>query len=191
MKILTVLGSPRIQGNTAKALGNLEILLRKKHQVERINIISHKINGCLGCSKCHEQLEQPGCVQKDDVPKLLNKLLSSDIIIYGTPLYGHSYSSQLKTFLDRQLSLFKLISGGEKSQPEMTSLIEGKQVALLVTCQGPEEDNTELIKELFNKYCITAKVKQIGCYVVPFCTSPTETSKNSKETAAALADRLL
>lgn len=190
MKIVTLLGSPRLNGNTSKALTNVEALLQNEHDVERINLALYAIHGCLGCSKCQVELEQPGCVQKDDVEGLLYKLIEADIIIYGTPLYGHCYSSLLKTFLDRHIALFKMISGGEKSYPEMKSLIEEKKVALLVTCQGPEYDNTELIKELFNKYCITARVRNVGSYVVPFCISPTDTFNSSKDIATSLVKDL-
>ncbi len=51
MKVITVLGSPRRNGNTAKVLENVESLLRKTHEVERIDIISQDVRGCLGCTK--------------------------------------------------------------------------------------------------------------------------------------------
>ncbi len=47
MKVITVLGSPRKTGNTAKVLENIESLLRNTHEVERIDIISHDDRGCL------------------------------------------------------------------------------------------------------------------------------------------------
>jgi len=181
MKVITILGSPRKKGNTAKVLENVESLLRKTHEVERIDIISQDVRGCLGCSKCQENLNEPACVQKDDVPILLEKLLNADVIIYGTPLYGHSYSAQMKSFLDRHVAFFKVISGAEKSLPEMKSLIEGKHTALLVTCQGPVENNADLIKELFIRHNLAAKTELVGSYIVPFCTTPDNTAEISMD----------
>lgn len=181
MKIITVLGSPRRNGNTAKVLENIESLLRGMHKVERIDISSQDIRGCLGCTKCQENLNEPACVQKDDVPILLEKLLNADVIIYGTPLYGHSYSAQMKSFLDRHVAFFKVISGAEKSLPEMKSLIKGKHTALVVTCQGPIENNADLIKELFVRHNLAAKTELVGSYIVPFCTTPDNTAEISMD----------
>jgi multimeric flavodoxin WrbA len=186
VKIITVLGSPRRNGNTAKVLENIESLLRNIHIVERIDIISQDVRGCLGCSKCQENLNEPACVQKDDVPILFEKLLNADVIIYGIPLYGHCYSAQMKSFLDRHVAFFKVISGAEKSLPEIKSLIEGKHTALLVTCQGPVENNTDLIKELFVRHNLAAKTELVGNYIVPFCT----TLDNAAEISMEISQRI-
>ena len=66
MKIVAILGSPRRKGNTAKVLSMFEDKIGKENQVEIININDYKINGCLGCSKCKEKTDEPGCIQKDD-----------------------------------------------------------------------------------------------------------------------------
>lgn len=183
MKIITISGSPRKKGNTSTVLDKIESLIGKDNEIERINIVDHGINGCLGCSRCQEVIDKPSCVQNDDANNLLEKLIESELIIYGTPLYGHCYSSQLKAFLDRQVSLFKFIEGKDKSVSEMEikSLIEGKPVILLVTCQGPEENNCEIIKLLFDKYCETSKTVCLGKYIVPFCSDPSEALSNSQK----------
>jgi len=66
MKIITILGSPRKKGNTAKVLSMFEDKVKKNHEVEHINITQYKVDGCLGCYKCKEKKDEPGCVQKDD-----------------------------------------------------------------------------------------------------------------------------
>lgn len=136
VKITLISGSPREKGNTASVLENIEKSLINNYEIERINITEYDINGCLGCSKCQAVMDNPSCFQKDDTDKLLKTLMDSELIIYGTPLYGHCYSSQLKTFLDRQVSLFKFKDGKDKpvSEMEIKSLIAGKSVMLLVTC---------------------------------------------------------
>ena len=45
MKIITILGSPRKKGNTAKVLSMFEDNVEKNHQVERINITQYKVGG--------------------------------------------------------------------------------------------------------------------------------------------------
>jgi multimeric flavodoxin WrbA len=49
MKIITILGSPRKKGNTAKILSMFENRVEKDHEVEHINITQYKVGGCLGC----------------------------------------------------------------------------------------------------------------------------------------------
>ena len=96
MRIATILGSPRRKGNTATVLGLFEERVTPEHQVERIDIIDHPIRGCLGCQVCQRVVDRPGCRQKDDAVAIFERLLVADAIVYATPLYAWSFSSQLK-----------------------------------------------------------------------------------------------
>ena len=87
MKIITILGSPRIKGNTAKVLSMFEDNVEKKHEVERINTNQYKVGGCLGCYKCKEKESEPGCVQNDDALIIFEKMIQADAIVYASPLY--------------------------------------------------------------------------------------------------------
>lgn len=171
MKILAIMGSPRQKGNTAKILEKIKTSAPEGFEVEILSLGDYKINGCLGCSHCQMDTEHFACVQNDDGNMLLKKIIDSDAVIYGTPLYGHNYSGQLKTFLDRHTPLFKFVSGKDKAVNEMEilSAIENKPVGLVVSCQGPEEYNTELIKMMFDKFCESSLAKSFGKYVFPFC----------------------
>lgn len=115
---------------------------------------------------------------------LFDKLIKADLIIYGTPLYGHSYSGQLKIFLHRHVALFKFIGAYDKSVHEMKilSFIENKPVGLVVSCQGPEEGNTELIKAQFDKFCESPLTKSFGKYVFSYCDNTCENTEISKST---------
>ena len=140
-------GSPRKRGNTAKILEKLQEHLNGIAEVEFCHLSDYKINGCLGCSACQKVLDKLGCVQQDEAHSLLDKLVETDVILYGTPLYGHSYSGQLKVFMDRHVALFKFVAGADKAVDEMEihSFIGGKPVGLLVSCQGPEKVSVSAI----------------------------------------------
>jgi FMN-dependent NADH-azoreductase len=187
MKMMTVLGSPRKKGNTAKVLEFFEELVGKEHKVERINIVSHDVRGCLGCLKCQEKMDEPGCAQKDDTPDLLQRLLASDVVIYATPLYTCSYSAQMKAFIDRLYCLVKFVGISDNGVPETKSLVEGKRVALLVTCSGPVENNADLIQEQFARLSGFAKTESMGSYVIPFCTTPDQMGERAQEVALKMA----
>ena len=50
---MTILGSPRRHGNTAKALGWVEEQLRADgHEVDHINILDYNVGGCRECLVC-------------------------------------------------------------------------------------------------------------------------------------------
>ncbi len=83
MKIITILGSPRTKGNTAKVLSMFEDNVGAKHEIERINIAQYKVGGCLGCYKCKEIKDEPGCVQKDDALTIFEKMIRADAIVYA------------------------------------------------------------------------------------------------------------
>jgi len=47
MKVVTILGSPKKEGNTAKVLGLFEELIVEGHEVDRVNIAACDVKGCL------------------------------------------------------------------------------------------------------------------------------------------------
>ena len=170
MNILLISGSPRKQGNTARFLRQLADELTGD-TVSMVSLSDFPVNGCLGCSACQENLEEPGCIQKDETAGLLRRVMEADAVVYGTPLYGHSYSGQLKLLMDRHVALFKFVGGADKAVNEMDilSFIKDKPMALVVSCQGPEENNTELIKLQFDKFCESSLARCVGKYVFPLC----------------------
>ena len=193
MKIISLLGSPKKQGNTAMILEKVSTKLKGMADFEIIHIADYKINGCLGCSCCQQVLDKLGCIQKDDGEKLLHKLIDADIILYGTPLYGHSYSGQLKIFMDRHVALFKFVAGSDKSVNEMEiqSFIARKPVGLIVSCRGPEKYNTELIKAQFDKFCESSLTDCIGTYIFPWCDQTNKESNYSEKAIQKIVDDII
>ncbi len=182
MKIITILGSPRKKGNTAKVLSIFEDKVGKNHEVERININKYKVSGCLGCYKCQERMNEPGCVQKDDTLAIFEKMIQADAIVYASPLYCWSFTSQIKPLIDRH---FCLVTGA--GTPDHDSLISGKPTALLVTCAGPIEGNCDAIQSIFSGFTDYAKLMAKGNFILPFCTTPDDISDEGVKLAGNLA----
>lgn len=93
-------GSPRRNGNSelladafikgAEAAG---------HQVTPFSIIDTKVNGCLACDYC---LRNGGaCIQKDGMQEIYAALAAADTIVFATPVYYYSFSTQIKAIIDR------------------------------------------------------------------------------------------
>ena len=182
MKIITIFGSPRKKGNTAKVLLMFEEKVKKKHTIERIDITQHKVGGCLGCYKCKDKKSEPGCVQKDDALTIFEKMIQADAIVYASPLFCWSFTSQIKPLIDRH---FCLVSGDGTSDHD--SLISGKSAALLVTCAGPIEDNCDAIQGIFTGFTDYLQLMAKGNYILPFCTTPDAIGDRGAELSGNLA----
>jgi len=128
---------------------------------------------------------EQGCVQKDDAASIFERIMSSDVVVYASPLYCWSFYSQLKAFLDRHLCLVTWYN-----TPDYKSLLEGKRSALLVTCGGPIEDNADLIQTIFDRMNDFCKCTVIGKYVVPFCTSPDAIGAEATKIAEKMASNV-
>lgn len=190
LNILLISGSPRKQGNTAHILQQLADTLGETAKIVFLSDL--QLNGCLGCSVCQSNLTEPGCAQQDDITGLLGKVMEADAVVYGTPLYGHSYSGQLKLLMDRHVALFKFVDGGDKAVDEMEilSFLRNKPVALVVSCQGPQEENTELIAAQFDLFCASSLARNLGTYVFPWCDPQVTASQYSNATIQSLAHRI-
>jgi multimeric flavodoxin WrbA len=183
MHVTTVLGSPRKAGNTATVLGLFEELMtRQRHKVDRINVVDYDVRGCLGCQACREVRHKPGCKQQDDAVAIFERLIASDAVIFATPLYTYGFTAQMKALIDRQ---YCLVTG--YGSPEYTSLLQGKRIALLVTCGGPVEENADLIQEAFDREGQYQQWNIVGKYVVPHCGTPDELGDRAIQTAMRMA----
>jgi NAD(P)H-dependent FMN reductase len=158
-------------------------LKKQGHDVDRVNVAGKSINGCISCYKCQAPDAEFECVQKDDGAEILGKLKEVDAILVGTPLYCWSFTGQLKPLLDRFLSQSK-----NYMTPEHTSSIEGKPIALLVTCAGPFDDNADLIPQIFGRMSRFLKANLVDTLVVPGCTD--KPSEGAEENARKLAATL-
>ena len=99
MKILTINGSPRLNGCTDRALREVEITLEENGvEYERINIGNKDIRGCISCNYCRTHGK---CVFNDLVNETAPKFAEADGIIVGTPVYWAGANGQALAFLDR------------------------------------------------------------------------------------------
>lgn len=99
MKILTINGSPRPNGCTARALTELENTLKAQGvEVERINVGNIDVRGCISCNFCRENGR---CVFSDIVNQTAPKFAEADGIVVGTPVYYAHSNGQVLSFLDR------------------------------------------------------------------------------------------
>lgn len=103
MKIAGILGSPRRGGNTEILLDlALEEAKRAGARVSKIPLRTKTIAPCNGCLKC---VKTGKCVIKDDMQEIYQEMLTSEGILWATPVYFWSMSGQTKIVMDRTYAL--------------------------------------------------------------------------------------
>ena len=95
-----------------RPMGNTEVLMKEAlmgaeevgAEVELIRMLDLDIRYCKMCKTCLWTQESPEkCIIKDDAPFLSEKILDSDALIIGTPIYSWMAPGQLFVIRDRIL----------------------------------------------------------------------------------------
>lgn len=164
MKILSLLGSPKKNGNTAHALNYLEEQLKQQnHEVKHVHVPSFHIDGCRECYWC----KQEGnflCCNNDDAIPIIKEMIDADAIIFSAPTFCWGFPAQMKALLDRMFCLITWKEGDTQSK----SLLEGKTMALIVTAGGEVQNNAELLGIAFNNMVEFMNCKSAGIvYIAP------------------------
>ncbi|NOX33790.1 MAG: flavodoxin family protein [Deltaproteobacteria bacterium] len=187
MKITILQGSARKKGNTARVAGWVEEeLAAQGHEVDLVYLNSHNLNGCLGCAKCKEKPDTIGCVQKDDISEILEKMVNSKLVIFASPLYFWGVTSQIKTVIDRTYSLYT-----NYHQPGHASLIAGQRQALLVTGAGPYENNAEGVFTAFKRMQNPHMAVNAGELYIGLCTTPDNLDESAQHKAVEFAKEIV
>ena len=109
MKIIVLMGSPNRKGSTNLLVESFVRGAEEAgHSCDVIDVCHADIHPCTGCVACG--YEGP-CVQKDDVEMIRGKLLTSDMVVFATPLYYYGMTAQLKTVVDRFCAYNSSLSG--------------------------------------------------------------------------------
>ena len=99
-RILVLAGSPRPQGNSdLLADAFIEGARQNGNVVDKVNVARYKIGGCVDCQYCFAH--EGKCVQRDDMDEIYPLLDAADVLVFATPIYFYSFSSQLKRVIDR------------------------------------------------------------------------------------------
>lgn len=104
MKVLGIMGSPRIKGNTDLLLD--EALRGAKEggaEVEKIVVDKLKIAPCREYYGC---LNDGNCVIRDDMDDVYPKIIDADVVIVASPIFFYTVSAQLMLLISRCQSLW-------------------------------------------------------------------------------------
>ena len=110
-RILVLSATPRKGGNSERLCDQFIKGAREAgHQAEKVTLRERRIGYCAGCGTCYSQ---KSCIQRDDAPGIIEKMVAADVIVLATPVYFYSISAQLKTLIDRACAGDTRISGKE------------------------------------------------------------------------------
>ena len=133
-KILGVVGSPRKNGNTHILVSR--ILEGAKDEGARAEILFLNDLTIKECDGCHICWEGKQCSKNDDMIKIYPKIIESDIIIFGTPVYWYGPTALMKGFIDRFIYF---------NCPENRIKIKGKSAVIAIPF---EEENPQTVAPL-------------------------------------------
>ena len=179
MKILAIVGSPRLKGNTDYLVDQaLEEAAKLGAQTEKIILAEYNVNPCLGHENC---ASFETCTQKDDMPWILDKFCKADGVILATPVYYYNVTAQMKAFIDRTYFLYK---------KDRTS--EARAVGLIVVAEQEGIKDTLHTLKLFANWAFNVE-KDERCIASGYASKMGEAEKNLQlvEQARELGRRMV
>ena len=169
-KILAVVGSPRKNGNTHILVSKIAEGARAQGaEVDELLLGDFTITECDGCHVCWKKDE---CSKDDDMPAIYQRIIQSDVIIFGTPVYWYGPTALMKGFIDRFVYF---------NCPKNRAKIRGKSAVIAVPF---EEENPEMARpvvEFFQKCCDYLEVNLVSKIIVPGVSARGEIRKKEKK----------
>jgi len=105
MKITALIGSPRKKGNSDVLADRfLDGAKSSGAEVRKLYLADLDINPCRGCFR--NCMIKPGhrCgTFRDDMDMVQDEMLSSDLVLFVSPLYSSSFTSYMATFFERSI----------------------------------------------------------------------------------------
>jgi len=135
-RILAVVGSPRRNGNTHILVSKIAEGARTKGAVvDELFLGELTIKECDGCHVCWEGKE---CSKDDDMQAVYPRIIQSDVIIFGTPVYWYGPTA-----------------------------IRGKSAVIAVPFEEESAEMAKPVVEFFKKCLSYLQVKLVGKIIVP------------------------
>jgi putative NADPH-quinone reductase len=151
MKIVAFCASPRKNGNTAVLIKEA---MRGAFEAgaigEYILLQDLNIKCCIGCRKCKEPGFKDLCVIKDDMTEIYRKIIASDAVIIGFPIYTGREAAQLGVFWDRLDCFRRYDYNGDRITS--TRILEPGRRGMIIGTWGAKDEN--MYDDIIQRVCI-------------------------------------
>jgi multimeric flavodoxin WrbA len=173
-RILGVVGSPRKKGNTDILVsGILDGAREAGAETERLFLGDLHIRECDGCHICWKGRK---CSKKDDMNNIYPKIIESDVIVFGTPVYWYGPTALMKCFIDRFVYF---------NCPENRSKIRGKPAVLAIPFEEDDPRTAHLLIKFFERSLGYLEMKIRGKIIAPGVSARGDILKREKVMADA------
>ena len=129
MVALGLIASPRPDGNTAAAVGDLLGGAAERGAVTRaIDLTARRIEPIGDCRRC---ISAGACGVDDDFAAVMEAVYEAHLLVLGSPLYWYGPSAQLKALIDRWSCLLdreeEAFRGRMRGKPAAVVLAQGER----------------------------------------------------------------
>ncbi len=168
--ILGIIGSPRKNGNTHVIVSRILDGARDAGATsESIFLGDLNILECDGCHACWKGKHV--CSKNDDMKHLVPKIVASDVIIFGTPVYWFGPTAIMKCFIDRFVFF---------NCPANRKKIRNKAGIIAVPFEDRTPDTADLVVGFFEKSLDYLEMRLTDKILVPGVTKRGEV-RNRKQ----------
>ncbi len=149
LKTIIANASPRRNWNAAQLLKEVQKGAESKGQeAEYMDLYDLSFSGCRSCLACKRKgiAEPCKCYWKDELAPVLEKILASDRLITGTPIYYSEPSGGFRCFLER-------LTFPAMSYNDYTSVFKGHvDVDVFLTMNAPLDYYKKAYESNFKEY---------------------------------------
>ena len=155
-KVLGIVGSPRGKGNTDILVSRiLDGAKSQGAQTETLYLGRLNIRECNGCHLCWQGRD---CGKNDDMVAIYPKIINSDVLVLGTPVYWYAPSALMKAFIDR-LVYFNC--------PENRVKIKGKKAVTAIPFEDDTPETADLLSKFFELSLSYLEMDLVAQLIVP------------------------
>jgi multimeric flavodoxin WrbA len=158
MRAYILLGNTREKSNT-EALARLfaDSLTAKGIEAVFVKLREKDVHTCVGCDMCHTVFDSFGCVINDDMQEIAMGILSSDLVVFASPIYTWMPTPLLKAVMDRIYAFTKY-----PENAEALNLLKNQKFAMIATSGDTCETNCDLFDESVRRMASFANLTYIG-----------------------------
>ena len=168
-KLLGIMGSPRINGNTHILVSKILDGAKEKGAATDIILLKDlNIKECDGCHTCWKSTE---CCKGDDMNEIYLRIIKNDIILFGTPVYWYGPTALMKAFLDRFVYF---------NCPENRAKLKYKSAVIVVPFEEDNLETADLLVRMFEKSFEYLEIPLIEKIIVPGVTEKGEVIKKEE-----------
>ena len=107
MKVIAIYGSARKKGFSSLAVDSaINYFKEKGAEIKPYHLTDMNIGQCRGCFVCRRK---ETCVLQDDMTDLFQDIVTSDFVIFSSPVYCFDVSATFKLMFER---LYPMLGGG-------------------------------------------------------------------------------